>query len=194
MTVITVSGSSASREGITMNRLTITATRKPTNDQRSTVSDRRGSSQVPICAPTTAPAARISAGIQATEPWTAYEMTPTVAVGTIAASDVPAASRWSNPRISTSSGTITVPPPTPNRPDMRPASRPTPMQVRTNARVARARVAGSITGQSSRTRRWPSRRRPADHDVRVMVLVRAAARAVSFAIGVVRAACTSRVV
>ena len=89
MTVTTVSGRSASRDGMTMNRLTITATRKPTNDQRSTVSETRGSSHVPICAPTTAPAARISAGIHATEPWTAYEMTPTVAVGTIAASDVP---------------------------------------------------------------------------------------------------------
>ena len=53
----------------------------------------RGSSHVPICAPTTAPAARMSPGIQATESLSAYEMTPTVAVGTIAASEVPAASR-----------------------------------------------------------------------------------------------------
>ena len=50
-----------------MNRLTITTTRKAMKLQRSATSDTRGSSHVPIWAPTTAPAARISAGIHATE-------------------------------------------------------------------------------------------------------------------------------
>ena len=58
--------------------------------------------------------------------------------GTIAASDVPAARRWSKPRISTSSGTITVPPPTPNRPESSPASRPMPRQVEDVLRAAGA--------------------------------------------------------
>ena len=66
-----VSSSTAPREGITMNRLTITTSRKPTKPQRKVVCEMRGSSHVPIWAPTTAPAARMSAGIQATDPWIA---------------------------------------------------------------------------------------------------------------------------
>ena len=42
---------------------------------------------------------------------------------TIAASDVPVASRSPNPSHSTSSGTITIPPPTPNSPLKSPAQR-----------------------------------------------------------------------
>src|SRR5215212_2351709 len=41
---------------------------------------------------------------------------------TIAASDVPVASRWPYPIQSTSSGTMTVPPPIPNRPEKAPAA------------------------------------------------------------------------
>ena len=52
--------------------------------------------------------------------------------GTIAASEVPAARRWSKRRNSTRNGTMTVPPPTPKSPDSSPASRPMPMQVRRN--------------------------------------------------------------
>ncbi len=128
--VKTLSGRPASREGTTMNRLTITTARNAMKLQRSTVSETRGSSHVPICAPTTAPAARSRPGIQATESLRAYEITPTDAIGMIAASEVPAARRWLRASTSTRSGTITVPPPTPNRPDSRPASRPMPRQVR----------------------------------------------------------------
>src|SRR5688572_5968493 len=71
-------------------------------------------------------------------------MTPTVAVGTMAASDVPAASRWSKPSSSTSSGTMTVPPPTPKSPESRPAPRPMPMQVRMKRGVIPARGGASL--------------------------------------------------
>ena len=66
-----VSGSPASRDGMTKNRLTITTARKATKPHRSTVTGRRASSHVPICAPITAPPARMRAGIHATEPCTA---------------------------------------------------------------------------------------------------------------------------
>lgn len=74
------------------------------------------------------PQASSSAATQSTSPPIAYETTPEIDVGTMAANDVAAAWRCVNPT-STSAGTITVPPPMPNSPDSSPAATPTTTNV-----------------------------------------------------------------
>ena len=63
-------------------------------------------------------------GEPAVLPWNAYVIVPTAAVMPIAASDVAAAGRTSNAAATSSSGTITIPPPTPKSALKNPATRP----------------------------------------------------------------------
>src|ERR687898_683555 len=55
-------------------------------------------------------------------------------MGTMAASDVPCASRWPMPSTITRAGTMRMPPPTPNRPERNPAIRPATMTLAVPAR------------------------------------------------------------
>jgi hypothetical protein len=157
----------ASREGTTRNRLTITVTRNPMKNQRSTTSESMCSSRTPIWAPTMAPAAMRRPAIQSTSPLIAYEMRPTTAVGKIAADEVPAPKRCENASRSTSRGTMTVPPPTPKRPERKPASAPMKMK---EAMAFGPRLRCSVTGRcrsrdllshmpSSFSCLWPTRPR-----------------------------------
>ena len=79
---------------------------------------------VPKRTPPTAGMPTSAARAKSTSPSIAYSVAPTVAVITIAASEVPVASRAGKPASIISSGTATMPPPTPNSELNSPATRP----------------------------------------------------------------------
>ena len=81
--------------GTTSSMRTATTTSRAMNIQRSHASGMRASSFAPSHPPTMPPAATNSAAITSTSPFTKYVIAPTTAVGTIAASDVADARRWS---------------------------------------------------------------------------------------------------
>src|SRR5205823_2020586 len=88
-------------------------------------SDSIPASFAPIRAPTNSPAAMIEAYGTFTWPRRWYSSAPSRPTGSSsAASDVPLAVCWGSLATSTSPGMITIAPPTPNRPDTTPATRP----------------------------------------------------------------------
>ena len=75
--------------------------------------------------PTRSPNARTAAAVQERVPSRAYHRTPRTPTGSsMAAKDVPTATRCSNPRSSTMTGTMMAPPPIPKSPPRIPAVNP----------------------------------------------------------------------
>src|SRR5205807_9264116 len=104
---------------------TATINRNTPNARRNAASDSVPASFAPIRAPTNSPAAMIAAYGTFTWPRRWYSSAPSRPTGSSsAASDVPLAVCWGSLATSTSPGMITIAPPTPNKPDTTPATRP----------------------------------------------------------------------
>ena len=119
--------SRTSRLGRVTKTMTAVATSRAMNVQRRLFTFHRRSASVPrgaVAMPPAAMTAPKTSWSTGRLPETTNPSAPMVAVGMIAASDMTVARLWSTASSEMSSGTMTIPPPTPKNPENTPATAP----------------------------------------------------------------------